>query len=389
MDLLDPLSWPKQQKLDFLHERGVTECEELSEDELLALIISFLDTDKLSEQFTETADERLQDQEDPSLVWKECAGDISSPGDYPNSQSNNILLANNCGSGSSGDDKLSDSNLGPLQEVLDTFCEITGCEKSTGKHLLEALGWDLDTAVSMYMEGLQDAPVPRANTLPSPPHPPRSSAGSGLANVMSGIDANAWNAGTGTFEREYPRLGGQGFRGGYDNGSDDDDFGRIDQYDDFGVRRPDEVRTQRLMGPGSQGIDEGDSLARAEEEGVEWMFPPPRHISFPGTFQDARELAKQDKKWLLVNIQHHVEFSSHMLNRDTWSSETVEALLRSSFVFWQRGSTSVDAKTYMRLHNLTEEMLPHIAIIDARTGSKVHVIKVHICCFGMFNPQSH
>jgi len=165
--------------------------------------------------------------------------------------------------------------------------------------------------------------------------------------------------------------------GGGGDDEDLDEFGagpRVDEYDEFGVRRPDAVRRQRLVGPGRS--DELDSLARADEANVDWMFPPPRHISFPGTFKDARELAKQDKKWLLVNIQFHEEFASHMLNRDTWANEMVETILRTSFVFWQRGSTSADAKAYMQLHSLTEESLPHIAIVDARTGSKVHVIKV-------------
>ena len=53
---------------------------------------------------------------------------------------------------------------------------------------------------------------------------------------------------------------------------------------------------------------------------------------------------RDEKKWMVVNIQCHEEFSSHMLNRDTWIDETVISLLGSSFVFWQRGHTSGDAQ---------------------------------------------
>ena len=49
-------------------------------------------------------------------------------------------------------------------------------------------------------------------------------------------------------------------------------------------------------------------------------------------------MAKDDKKWMLVNIQSHLEFSSQMMNRDTFIDETVITLLRTSFVFWQRGT---------------------------------------------------
>lgn len=38
-----------------------------------------------------------------------------------------------------------------------------------------------------------------------------------------------------------------------------------------------------------------------------------------------------------MNIQSHLEFSSQMMNRDTFVDETVISLLRTSFVFWQRG----------------------------------------------------
>ena len=49
-------------------------------------------------------------------------------------------------------------------------------------------------------------------------------------------------------------------------------------------------------------------------------------------------MAKDDKKWMLVNIQSHLEFSSQMMNRDTFVDETIITLLRTSFVFWQRGA---------------------------------------------------
>ena len=35
----------------------------------------------------------------------------------------------------------------------------------------------------------------------------------------------------------------------------------------------------------------------------------------------AKLLCKSDSKWLLVNLQNHEEFPSHMLNRDTWVDE--------------------------------------------------------------------
>lgn len=45
-------------------------------------------------------------------------------------------------------------------------------------------------------------------------------------------------------------------------------------------------------------------------------------------------------------------------------------ILREHFVFWQRGHTSQDARSYMGLYHVSESELPHIAILDPRTGAK-------------------
>lgn len=59
-----------------------------------------------------------------------------------------------------------------------------------------------------------------------------------------------------------------------------------DRYDEDGVRLPDPVQRQRLMptgrmfrGGGDDEDEEEFSMGRAEDPTVEWMFPPPRHLS--------------------------------------------------------------------------------------------------------------
>jgi hypothetical protein len=152
--------------------------------------------------------------------------------------------------------------------------------------------------------------------------------------------------------------------------------GGREEYDEEGVRRPDPIRQERMLGGRSNFDPQGNSaLSRADAENVTWLFPPPRQLSFPGSFQEARTMAKDEKKWILVNIQSHLEFSSQMMNRDTFVDETIISLLRTSFVFWQRGHTSPDAQAYMRTHTVREEDLPHLAVIDSRTGAKIVTIK--------------
>ncbi|RVX11467.1 Plant UBX domain-containing protein 7 [Vitis vinifera] len=49
----------------------------------------------------------------------------------------------------------------------------------------------------------------------------------------------------------------------------------------------------------------------------------------------AKVAAAGQDKWLLVNLQSTTEFSSHMLNRDTWANEAVAQTISTNFIFWQ------------------------------------------------------
>lgn len=46
-------------------------------------------------------------------------------------------------------------------------------------------------------------------------------------------------------------------------------------------------------------------------------------------------MAKQQKKWLLVNIQADAEFDCHRLNRDVWKDEMVQNIIACNCIFWQ------------------------------------------------------
>lgn len=66
------------------------------------------------------------------------------------------------------------------------------------------------------------------------------------------------------------------------------------------------------------------------------LFQPPLHlIHTAGGFQGAKQVAKDTRRWLLVNLQSDEEFACHALNRDVWRDELVENLIREGFVFWQ------------------------------------------------------
>lgn len=104
-------------------------------------------------------------------------------------------------------------------------------------------------------------------------------------------------------------------------GSDDDDDDNIqyDYDDDEDENMQDEEDNQ---GPSQAGLAD--------------LFSAPSHLMHKaGGFQGARQVAKDSKRWLLVNIQRDAEFASHALNRDVWRNDLVENLIREGFIFWQ------------------------------------------------------
>lgn len=80
-------------------------------------------------------------------------------------------------------------------------------------------------------------------------------------------------------------------------------------------------------------------------------------------------MAKDSRRWLLVNLQSDADFACHALNRDVWRNDLVENLVREGFIFWQSSNNATDGQTYAQRYNVM--CYPHIAIIDPRTGRQM------------------
>ncbi|KAJ1950088.1 UBX domain protein Ubx2, partial [Dispira parvispora] len=65
------------------------------------------------------------------------------------------------------------------------------------------------------------------------------------------------------------------------------------------------------------------------------LFRPPFDLIQVMDFDKAREVAKTEHKWLMVNIQKVSEFACQILNRDLWSDIAVKQVVRENFVFLQ------------------------------------------------------
>jgi UBX domain-containing protein 7 len=96
------------------------------------------------------------------------------------------------------------------------------------------------------------------------------------------------------------------------------------------------------------------------------------------SWDDARTLGKEDKKWILVNLQDMNDFNCQALNRDIWKDEAIKNLVSENFIFLQYDKDFPDAEEFVTFYfpNQTHENpdnYPHVSIIDPRTGEQVKV----------------
>ncbi|XP_023539888.1 plant UBX domain-containing protein 7-like [Cucurbita pepo subsp. pepo] len=109
------------------------------------------------------------------------------------------------------------------------------------------------------------------------------------------------------------------------------------------------------------------------------LYRPPNHLMFNGPFEKAKGAACVQDKWLVVNLQSTKEFSSHMLNRDTWANEAVSQTITTNFIFWQVYDDSTEGQKVCTYYKL--ESIPAVLVIDPITGQKMH------SWFGMVQPE--
>jgi len=231
-------------------------------------------------------------------------------------------------------------------ELVSQFMSITGsADAGRATSYLEMSGGNLETAVSLYMD-----------------HAQGGGGGGGGGGIGGGMGA---------------AMAGVG------------DFSSGGLMDDAEIRAPDETRSMRLMddnmlhhdpsfqmmhammeeqlaqsafaahntlqdvraavNAAAESTDESKDEMDTDDEDNEVevlqmqpprlsnMFAAPTHLIYKaGGFQGARAMAKDSRRWLLVNIQRDSEFASHALNRDVWRDELVENLIREGFIFWQQ-----------------------------------------------------
>ena len=97
---------------------------------------------------------------------------------------------------------------------------------------------------------------------------------------------------------------------------------------------------------------------------------------YKGPWELARKEGREEKKWLLVNIQNGNVFDCQALNRDLWKEPSVVETVRENFLFLQYDQADVRAEQYLNYYfqdHQNYDLYPHIAIVDPRTGEQVKV----------------
>ncbi|ERS99636.1 UBX domain protein (Ubx5) [Sporothrix schenckii 1099-18] len=109
------------------------------------------------------------------------------------------------------------------------------------------------------------------------------------------------------------------------------------------------------------------------------LFRPPHDlIEHVSSWDEARAIGKDEKRWILANIQDLSDFQCQALNRDIWKDAAIKQLVRENFVFLQYSKDDILAESYIQYYmpggqHENPDNYPHIGVVDPRTGEQVKV----------------
>ncbi|EXJ79118.1 hypothetical protein A1O3_08619 [Capronia epimyces CBS 606.96] len=118
----------------------------------------------------------------------------------------------------------------------------------------------------------------------------------------------------------------------------------------------------------------GASEASSRATRLARLFQPPWDLMYKGEWEDARDEGKEQKKWILVDIQDPSIFDCQALNRDLWKNEGIVDTIKENFIFFQYNRDDPRAAQYVQYYFPTYEdsnEYPHVAIVDPRTGEQI------------------
>ncbi|CAK7219873.1 UBX domain protein Ubx2 [Sporothrix curviconia] len=145
---------------------------------------------------------------------------------------------------------------------------------------------------------------------------------------------------------------------------------------------PDAAGSSRVQ---SNGVTDGPSFGpsrtapTSRQARLADLFRPPYElIERVSSWDEARSIGKEEKRWILANIQDMSDFQCQALNRDIWKDEAIRQLVRENFVFLQYSKDDINAQSYINYYmpggqHENPDNYPHIGVVDPRTGEQVKV----------------
>ncbi|KAK6462355.1 hypothetical protein DFJ63DRAFT_335682 [Scheffersomyces coipomensis] len=166
---------------------------------------------------------------------------------------------------------------------------------------------------------------------------------------------------------------------GWEDPDDSDDDDEDDNYEDANddeimeidsdgeeIARP---ARERPISRRRRLRDERTEELNATQRRLAELFRPPFDLIAPINIDTAKQQAKSENKWILINIQDATDFKSQVLNRDFWSKPNIKAIVKENFIFLQYHHDSPNGVNYTNFY--TTDELPHVAILDPLTGERV------------------
>ncbi|KAK9456054.1 hypothetical protein V1511DRAFT_520938 [Dipodascopsis uninucleata] len=145
--------------------------------------------------------------------------------------------------------------------------------------------------------------------------------------------------------------------------------------EDFGYYPQETTSNLRTVRPGifnqsPGGIRVTNSQPLTDKQSrLEQLFRPPFDIMSTYDFETAQRKGREDKKWLLVNVQDLSDFQCQVLNRDFWSNDALKETVRANFIFMQFSKDTYEGQQFIQYYPI--QKYPYIAILDPRTGEEM------------------
>ncbi|KAK9275378.1 hypothetical protein L1049_022642 [Liquidambar formosana] len=251
------------------------------------------------------------------------------------------------------------------QSMVSSFLEIAvGQSADTARQFLQATSWKLEEAIQLFYVGNEGGQLASSSY-----SPPTENLTPPADQIPAGLEKDTGNENVGEDDEVRPPL----------------PVIREALYDDavmYGASRMGLPQREASSLVAFRNFDEemrrpgvweseqaAASTVENSRDNLASLYRPPFDLMHHGPFEQAKVAASGQDKWLLVNLQSTKEFSSHMLNRDTWANEAVAQTIKTNFIFWQVYDDTSEGKKVCTYYKL--DSIPVVLVIDPITGQKM------------------